>query len=181
MLDKLKDLYNTTLDHVHEFHDGTYPYEHYEYLYNTVVKNKPERILELGTAFGLTTIAMALGNKNAKIDTLDKQVSNTFLAKENTKIFNVNEQINYIDGLFVNTLPTLQSGIYDLVFFDGFHPSIEYSKHFFRLLKNNGLLISANSQLQGRTADKYHQDLNDTNKWQILDKFGDTVVARKLV
>ena len=100
-------------------------------------------------------------------------------ANENWQELGVSDRITgYLEKAEV-ILPTL-SGPYDLIFFDGHVPSLKFLIEFERLLKKDGLLVTANMFLRDATGGKYMRALGNHKKWQV-GTFADTTVALKLL
>ncbi len=64
-----------------------------------IVMNKPQRVLEIGTAIGYSTIRMArrLGRK-AIIHTIEKSTDNITIAKDNFKKSGLESKIKLLEG-----------------------------------------------------------------------------------
>ena len=95
---------------------------------------KASKILEIGTSLGIATAAMALGNPDSKIVTLEGCKETAKIAKEQfdkSQLYN----IELILGEFKNTLPkVLKNNSYDLIFFDGNHQKEATIEYFERCL-----------------------------------------------
>ncbi|TDO71530.1 methyltransferase family protein [Flavobacterium chryseum] len=83
---------------------------------------KPSTILEIGTSLGLATSALALGNTNAKVTTLEGCPQTANVAINQLSKFDCNNIENVISefGSFLVS-ENLQSTIYNLIYFDGNH------------------------------------------------------------
>ena len=81
-------------------------------------QEKPEKILEIGTAVGYSAICFTefLAEKGT-IDTIERDEQRIAEAKENIKKAEVEEKINIYEGDAVEILPTLNEK-YDVVFID---------------------------------------------------------------
>jgi len=106
---------------------------------------KPETILELGTAAGISTLYLASGNPKSKIITLEGCVGLSSVAR---KCFEKRElnNIEVITGNFDYTLPVLLANIdkLDMVFFDGNHrelPTLDYFKQCLEHSNENSVFI----------------------------------------
>lgn len=103
------------------------------FLYMLVRALKPETVLELGTNTGISSafIAMALKrNGKGKIVTLDSSPYRQRIAKNVHQSLGL-EKVNYVNGLFVDTLDGVLEGMrtVDLAFIDGHHqyqPTLDY-------------------------------------------------------
>ena len=96
---------------------------------------QPKSILEIGTSLGLATVALALGDKNAKITTLEgcpetaKIAQNQFQEFELANITSVvTEFENYLDNL------KKENSSFNLVYFDGNHSKKATLSYFEKLL-----------------------------------------------
>ena len=119
------------------------------FLLNVLSIAKPNRILEIGTAVGLSAVAMAKACPNAKITTIEYEEDRYFEAKENFQKFEVAERITAHLGDAGEILP-MMSGEYDFIFLDG--PKAQYEKYLpdlKRLLKVGGTLFSDDVLLYG--------------------------------
>jgi predicted O-methyltransferase YrrM len=85
---------------------------------------KPAVILEIGTSLGLATSALALGNTEAKVITLEGCPETSSIAKIQLQKFNCNNVENIISE-FSNYLqlptPNSQLPTFNLIYFDGNH------------------------------------------------------------
>ena len=95
---------------------------------------QPTTILEIGTSLGLATSALSLGNKNAKITTLEGCPNTLEIAKNQFEKFNfqnINSIVSEFESYFNNyQLSTIN---YQLIYFDGNH-SKEATLTYFDLL-----------------------------------------------
>ncbi|KQB43816.1 methyltransferase [Flavobacterium sp. L1I52] len=95
---------------------------------------QPENILELGTSLGLATSALALGNKNAQIITLEgcpNTANQCQLQLQKFRINNVACVITEFSGYLTSHNPQLTT--HNLIYFDGNH-SKEATLAYFDLL-----------------------------------------------
>lgn len=66
-----------------------YPQDFLEFIYNEVIKNRPNRVLEFGTGFGLVTTALAMGVKDngyGTVDTYDSYIPNQIWKIQNNRV-----------------------------------------------------------------------------------------------
>ncbi len=96
---------------------------------------QPDTILELGTSLGLATSALALGNTNAKIITLEGCPNTIAIAKNQLQLFNINN-VELVVTEFTDYLQTcnLKSEIRNLIYFDGNHSKAATLNYFELLL-----------------------------------------------
>ncbi len=83
---------------------------------------KPENILEIGTSLGLATSALALGNPNANITTLEGCPETANIAQQQFDKFNLNNitSITSEFKLYLNNIQ-LETLNFKLIYFDGNH------------------------------------------------------------
>ncbi len=95
---------------------------------------KPENILEIGTSLGLATVAFSLGNKNAKITTLEGCPETINQCQLQLQKFNINN-VECINTEFSSHLKNYQLSVinYQLIYFDGNH-SKQATLEYFELL-----------------------------------------------
>lgn len=113
---------------------------------------KPERILEMGTAMGYSSILMALTNPDTKIDTLERNNEMVLLANSNIKKYSLENRIKVFEGEIDDTMGKLESK-YDMVFIDA--GKSHYSKYFqlaLERLNENGVIICDNVLINGEVA-----------------------------
>lgn len=115
---------------------------------------KPSSILEIGTAVGYSSILMSEHlQEGGKITTLERFPRMLKYAQENIKKANLENTIEIIVGDAADTLPTLPSESYDVVFMDCAKGQyINFLPECIRLLKPNGLLITDNVLHKGAVA-----------------------------
>lgn len=113
-----------------------------------IQNNKPEQILEVGTAVGFSSIFMSqfIGN-NAHITTIEKMEERIVQAKDNRKKAGKEEQITILEGDASVILKELKEkkNSYDMIFMDAAKGQyLNFLPDIFDLLKAGGLLISDN-------------------------------------
>jgi predicted O-methyltransferase YrrM len=181
---RIRKYYSFAKEHRKNHKGGCVPYDSYMKLFHIVKNyhgknNKIINILEIGTATGFTSFVMNLGcNIKCKIDTIEKNFEHVKIAKDQFAKYNINN-INLLEGKAEEILVNLKNNYYDVIFFDAFAPKKENSTEFERLLKKDGILISANSFLK-KTEQSYFEIFQNTSKWLKLQEFEDTVVLCKI-
>ena len=122
---------------------------------------KPQRILEIGTFTGYSTICMARAISNdAKVDTIEvnDELQDTIL--EFTAKAGVSHKVNLYFGDANQIIPTLENS-YNLVFIDGDKREYpEYYHHIFPLVKNGGYILADNVLWGGKVLDKNSTDVH---------------------
>ena len=119
----------------------------------------PEKILEIGTYTGYSTICLAEGlSKNGKIDTIDK---NEELIKIQNKYFEKSGFRNKIIQHTGNALDILKNlnEKYDIIFIDADKENyINYFNQVSNKLSKNGIIISDNVLWSGKVLDSKQKD-----------------------
>ena len=141
----------------------------------------PDKILEIGTYTGYSTICLAEGlSKNGKIDTIDK---NEELIKIQNKYFEESGYRNKIiqhTGYALNILKNLNEK-YDIIFIDADKENyINYFNQVSNKLSKNGIIISDNVLWSGKVLDsnqmdeetstlvKFNKMINDDKKFKSI-------------
>lgn len=119
---------------------------------------KPERILELGTATGYSSICFSnILNNDVYIDTIELDEGRANEAIENIKSLGLEKNINVIKGNAVDVLPTL-SEKYDIFFIDaakGKYPI--FLKEAIRLSKTGSIILADNILYKGYVMSDYNK------------------------
>lgn len=115
---------------------------------------QPERILEVGTAVGYSSILMSENMpENCKITTIENYDKRIPVAKNNFKRAGKEDVITLIEGDALEVLKTLE-GPYDFIFMDAAKGQyINYLPDVKRVLRKGGLLISDNILQEGEIAE----------------------------
>jgi predicted O-methyltransferase YrrM len=137
-----------------------------ELLFRVTNYFKPATILEIGTSLGLATSALALGNTNAKVITLEGCPETANVAKtqlENFNYNNVNPVITEFEKYFQEIKFKLNTATenFDLIYFDGNHSKKATLAYFDLLLStitNNSVWIF----------DDIHWSLDMEEAWEII-------------
>jgi len=108
-----------------------------------------EKILEIGTAIGYSTLWLAWGMKKGQITTIEIDGARQEEAKSNVAQAQMSEKIDFILGDAKEVLPSLDS-TYQLIFLDSAKGQyINLLPECVRLLEPGGLLITDNVLFRG--------------------------------
>ena len=109
----------------------------------------PKKILEIGTAVGLSGVAMLLECPDAKLTTMELEEERYLEAKQNFSDFGLTDRVTAYLG-DAGEILAMMDGEYDFVFLDG--PKAQYEKYLFdlkRIMKKGGILFSDDVLLYG--------------------------------
>ncbi len=129
-----------------------------EVIQKYLIKLKPKRILEIGTAVGYSAICFSeFLSENGKIDTIERDEERIKEAKENIKKVGVENKINIYEGDAVEILPTLNEK-YDMVFIDAAKGKYTFFlEQALRVLKDNGIIFADNILYKGYVMSDYNK------------------------
>ena len=118
------------------------------------------RILEIGTAYGYSTLWMALAQPPVgKIWTIDPDFDRTEIARTYFQRAGEDDYIEILNTPALEALPTFQQRNLDIVFIDALREEYrEYLDATLPLLKLSGVVVVDNCLLGGRVADAACED-----------------------
>ena len=119
------------------------------FLLLTLAAVNPKRILEIGTAVGLSSVAMLYACPNARLTPMELEEERYLEAKENFAEFGVLDRVNAYMG-DAGEILAMMDGEFDFVFLDG--PKAQYEKYLFdlkRLMKKGAILFADDVLLYG--------------------------------
>ncbi len=125
-----------------------------------MIKRKPKKILEIGTAVGYSALCFLKFLENdGVIDTIERDHERVLEAKNNIENINISENktINILEGDATEILPKLDEK-YDMVFIDaakGKYPF--FLKEALRLLKKDGIIFADNILYKGYVMSDYNK------------------------
>ena len=120
-----------------------------QYLLFTVTALQPRRILEIGTAVGLSGAAMLYAVKDATLTTIELEEERFLEAKENFNALRISDRVTAHLG-DAGEILSMMNGQFDFVFLDG--PKAQYEKYLFdlkRLMKKGAVLFADDVLLFG--------------------------------
>ena len=121
-------------------------------------KEKPTRILEIGTAVGYSASQFAkYTDENCIIDTIEIDEERAKQAIKNIEKIGFSSRINVMIGNAVDILPTINEN-YDIVFIDaakGKYPI--FLNEALRLINKNGLILADNILYKGYVMSDYNK------------------------
>jgi predicted O-methyltransferase YrrM len=118
---------------------------------------KPQRILEVGTAVGFSTLLMCeYGPQNLQITTIENYEKRIPVAKENFRRAGREAQITLLEGDAGEILKKLD-GSFDMIFMDAAKGQyIHWLPDILRLLKAGGVLLSDNVLQEGDIIESHY-------------------------
>ena len=127
-------------DHVPIIRKGTQ-----ELLRILLKMKKPERILEVGTAIGFSSVFMGeCSSSETEVTTIENYPPRIVRAKENIKMAGMEGKIHLLEGDAADILKELD-GYYDFIFMDAAKGQyIHFLPDILRLLPSGGILVSDN-------------------------------------
>lgn len=121
-------------------------------------KNKPNRILEIGTAVGYSASCFARYTEVAVIDTIELDKERAEQAIQNIEKIGVSKRINIMIGNAVEILPTLKDNEYDIIFIDAAKSKYSiFLEESIRLVKKNGIILADNVLYKGYVMSDYNK------------------------
>lgn len=124
------------------------------FLLKTINENHCKQILEIGTAIGYSSIAMAVNTNCDHIDTVEIESERYALAIENIKSANLQEKIttHLVDAMEYLKNCTKK---YDLIYLDGAkNQYINYLPYLVKILNINGIIMADNLYFHGMVLGK---------------------------
>lgn len=114
-----------------------------------IIKNKPHKILEIGTAIGFSGSFMLLLSPESKLTTIEKSKEMIEIAKQNFINQNLIERVEILQGDATEIVKSLNSQ-FDFIFLDG--PKAQYFyqlPYLLKLLTENGMILADNVLFRG--------------------------------
>lgn len=120
-------------------------------------KEKPHKILEIGTAVGYSASQFVRFSPNSVVDTIELDETRAKEAIQNIRNIGISDKINILIGNAVEILPTLKEE-YELIFIDankGKYPF--FLQEGIRLAKDGGILLADNILYKGYVMSDYNK------------------------
>jgi len=148
-----------------------------ERLFNLIREKRPEKIIELGTLCGLSSLYMAYASPASVIHTIEGAESVAEIASLTFNKFNVTGQVFQHIGRFQDILPDLlkHEGTIDCALIDGHHDgeaTVRYYQLLREYLQEGGLIIFDDIRWSPGMLNAWMDIISDMNPDQILD-YGD--------
>lgn len=111
------------------------------FLYRIALRHKPHTIIELGTAFGISTMYLSAGNPDARVITVEANPQLASMASSAFVAYNFSN-ITVLNKTFEDSLQELRPLISrgTLVFIDGNH-TYEATMNYFSFFSGAGILV----------------------------------------
>ena len=121
------------------------------YLCNYIKENNIKSILEIGSAIGYSSIMMASIDKDIRVTTIEKDTDRYNIAVSNINEYNLNNQINIIQG---DACDIDFTNKFDLIFIDAAKGKNTFFFNKFKdNLNKNGTIITDNLSFHGLVED----------------------------
>jgi predicted O-methyltransferase YrrM len=124
-----------------------------DFIEKLILINKPDRVLEIGTAIAYTTIRIAKClHKGSVIHSIEKSDDNIKIALENIEKSGLGKKIKLVQGDALSVMPQLKKK-YDFIFLDA--DKEDYKRLFdysMILLRKGGIIVIDNLLWQGYAA-----------------------------
>ena len=179
--DPFRAIYEQTERHRRQHGCWAYPFGDGPALGVLAMAMNARRIVECGTALGYTACWFAHGGLLAEIDTIDRDPEHVSIARANIASAGFTGRVRIVQNDFLSALASLDPG-YDIAFFDGYAPPVDVFILLTKLLRQGGMLISANLDLDDGDAASVCRDLFDPTVWMtsFMVEAGRSAVSIKL-
>lgn len=120
-----------------------------DFLIKTINDSNSKYILEIGTAIGYSSIAMAENTDCIRIDSVEIDQSRYRFAKDNVAKHNLLNRISLYNGDALEYIKNTNK-TYDFIYLDGPKGQyINYLPHLMKILKINGIIFADNLYFHG--------------------------------
>ena len=173
--------YNNTLGDVKRMQVAT---SQCHFLHLIIKTSNIKNVLEIGTFTGLSALSIALAlPDDGKLVALDKDEETNKVALDFFKKANLNNKIQTIVKLALDSLDELKNSKFDMVFIDADKMNYkEYYEKSLNLLHKGGLIIIDNVLWHGEVAeednlDKFTVNIRDFNTYVANDKRVEQIIV----
>ncbi|UOR12229.1 O-methyltransferase [Halobacillus amylolyticus] len=127
-----------------------------DFLMQLIRLNKPQTILEIGTAIGYSALRMLEAAPNSSITTMERDTERYQQAVENIDKFQAKQHINILYGDALELKDQVsQAAPFDLIFIDAAKGKYEEFFHLYApFLSESGMIVSDNVLFKGYVADE---------------------------
>lgn len=131
-----------------------------------------ERVLEIGTCLGYSTLWLARGlQRGGKVETIDVDAARHQQAREWARRAGADERIKFLTGAAQDLLPRLPPDAFDLAFIDADkEPMPYYLDEALRLVRSGGVIAADNVFWGGSTFDSRPGETDAKAIRQFVDK-----------
>ena len=134
-----------------------------KFLYLLALLCRAERILELGTLGGYSTIWLARAlPEDGRLTTVELEPAYAEVARKNLERAGLSDKVDIRIGRGLEVLPQLEAegaGPFDLIFIDADKPPYTgYFQHALRLSRPGTLIVADNVIREGQVLDPHHPD-----------------------
>ena len=138
-----------------------------DYLTTFIIKNQIDRVLEVGTAIGFSSIMMCLASPRVKVVTIERDEERYMEALKNIKEFGLEDRITPI---FKYALDVKLTEKFYLIFLDGAKgQNINFFEHFEDNLEKDGYFVTDNINFHGYV-DKNEEEIKSKNLRGLVKK-----------
>ena len=135
-----------------------------------IIKNNINKVLEIGTAVGYSSIVMALSNPIVRIVSIERDKERYLKAVENIKKMNLEDRITLIYG---DALEVSIEGLFDLILIDAAKSqNIKFFEKYEQNLDIGGTIITDNLSFHG-LVNKKLEDIESKNVRGLVRKIRD--------
>lgn len=121
-----------------------------EFMRTQLLMKQPEKILEIGTAVGYSSLFMLSVVASAQVTTMELDEERIKKAKENINRMGKQDKINILEGDAYELLKTLPDEYYDFIFVDAAKAQyINYLPDVKRVAKHSAVIITDNVLQEG--------------------------------
>lgn len=121
-----------------------------EFMRTQLLMKQPEKILEIGTAVGYSSLFMLSVVASAQVTTMELDEKRIKKAKENINRMGKQDKINILEGDAYELLKTLPDEYYDFIFVDAAKAQyINYLPDVKRVAKHSAVIITDNVLQEG--------------------------------